>query len=224
MAMDKILFSSRLKAQRKACGFNSTRAFAGAYNVRYRNGTASMEDDSGILGTLKNYENPNHPGIPRLDIVANICEMLDCDVDYLLGKIDLPKHEYEAIYQKCGLSLTAIDAISEIKNGIFSCWLDTLSWMLANGLLDVDLLGSIVQLKTDTEEIKIYDAGDDSLSVDEWQKRSNDYSRAKNDSDLMKFKADSAFRKLLDAYVEHIKAPGAPAAKKGWEVIDDGND
>lgn len=176
------------------------------------------------FGTLKNYENPNHSGIPRLDIVANICEMLDCDVDYLLGKIDLPKHEYEAIYQKCGLSLTAIDAISETKNGMFSSWLDTLSWMLANGLLDVDLLGSIVQLKADTEELKMCDVGYDSLSVDERLKRSDEYSSAKNDSDLMKFKADSAFRKLLDAYVEHIKAPNAPAAKKGWEVTDDGDD
>lgn len=222
--MDKILFSSRLKAQRKACGFSSTRAFAGAYNVRYRNGAASMDDDSGILGTLKNYENPNHSGIPRLDIVANICEMLDCDVDYLLGKIDLPKHEYEAIYQKCGLSPTAIDEISEIKSGTYADWLGALSWMLANGLLDVDLLGAVVQLKTDIEEIKTCYTDDDILSVDERMKCDAKYIHAKNDSDLMKFKADSAFRRLLDAYVEHIKAPDTPAAKKDWEVIDDGND
>lgn len=109
--MDKILFSERLKGRRKAVGYTSTKAFAAAYNVRYKNKMANIDDDSGVLGTLKHYENPNHPGMPRLDIVENICEMLDCDVDYLLGKIDLPKHSYEGMYQLFGLSERAIDQL-----------------------------------------------------------------------------------------------------------------
>lgn len=109
--MDKILFSERLKERRKAVGYTSTKAFAAAYNVRYKNKMANIDDDSGVLGTLKHYENPNHPGIPRLDIVENICEMLDCDVDYLLGKIDLPKHSYEGMYQLFGLSERVVDQL-----------------------------------------------------------------------------------------------------------------
>lgn len=109
--MDKILFSERLKERRKAVGYTSTKAFAAAYNVRYKNKMANIDDDSGVLGTLKHYENPNHPGMPRLDIVENICEMLDCDVDYLLGKIDLPKHSYEGMYQLFGLSERTVDQL-----------------------------------------------------------------------------------------------------------------
>ncbi len=109
--MDKILFSKRLKERRKAVGYTSTKAFAAAYNVRYNNKMANIDDDSGVLGTLKHYENPNHLGIPRLDIVENICEMLDCDVDYLLGKIDLPKHSYEGMYQLFGLSERVVDQL-----------------------------------------------------------------------------------------------------------------
>lgn len=116
--MDKILFSKRLKERRKAVGYTSTKAFAAAYNVRYKNKMANIDDDSGVLGTLKHYENPNHPGIPRLDIVENICEMLDCDVDYLLGKIDLPKHSYEGMYQLFGLSKRVVDQLEYWnKNG-----------------------------------------------------------------------------------------------------------
>lgn len=109
--MDKILFSKRLKERRKAVGYTSTKAFAAAYNVRYNNKMENIDDDSGVLGTLKHYENPNHLGIPRLDIVENICEMLDCDVDYLLGKIDLPKHSYEGMYQLFGLSERVVDQL-----------------------------------------------------------------------------------------------------------------
>lgn len=118
--MDKILFSERLKERRKAVGYTSTKAFAAAYNVRYKNKMANIDDDSGVLGTLKHYENPNHPGIPRLDIVENICEMLDCDVDYLLGKIDLPKHSYEGMYQLFGLSERVVDQLEYWnKHGCF---------------------------------------------------------------------------------------------------------
>lgn len=102
--MDKILFSNRMKERRKAAGYRSIKALASVYNVRFRNGHASLEDDSGILGTLKNYENPNYLGVPRLDIVENICELIDCDVDYLLGKIENPKHMYEAMYEEYGIS------------------------------------------------------------------------------------------------------------------------
>ena len=116
--MDKILFSERLKAQRKACGYTSAQSFAAAYNAKFRNGTelAGNNPNSGILGTLKNYENPNHTGMPRLDIVSEICELLDCDIDYLLGKIDQPRHIYQAMYQQCGLTQNSTSHLADIHS------------------------------------------------------------------------------------------------------------
>ena len=114
--MDKILFSERLKAQRKARGYSSIQSLATAYNVRFRNGAelAGNNPTAGIFGTLKNYENPSHKGMPRLDIVSELCEILDCDIDYLLGKIDHPKHIHQAMYHQCGLTQTATNNLSDI--------------------------------------------------------------------------------------------------------------
>lgn len=120
--MDKILFSKRLKERRKACGYSSALSFATAYNAKFRNGTSDLagnNPNSGILGTLKNYENPKHSGMPRLDIVAEICELLDCDIDYLLGNIDQPQHIYQAMYQQCGLTQNSTAHLMDIYSLAF---------------------------------------------------------------------------------------------------------
>lgn len=108
--MNRELFAIRLSERRKKCGYSSREDFAEAYNKRY----GKYDKDSpcgGVLGTLKKYENPFHPGMPRLDIVTNMCEMLDCDIDFLLGKIDHPKHLYETMYKECGLSDRATEQL-----------------------------------------------------------------------------------------------------------------
>lgn len=112
--MDKKLFSERLKQQRIAAGYKTQKAFASAYNEKYYpNFTYSYgtDKDAGILGTLKNYENPNKDIIPRLEYVDNMCQMLNCDIDYLLGYIDYPKHIHQAMNQECGLSQKATDQL-----------------------------------------------------------------------------------------------------------------
>lgn len=108
--MNRELFAIRLFERRKKCGYSSREDFAEAYNKRY----GKYDKNSpcgGVLGTLKKYENPFHPGMPRLDIVTNMCEMLDCDIDFLLGKIDHPKHIYEAMNKECGLSDRATEQL-----------------------------------------------------------------------------------------------------------------
>lgn len=114
--MDKILFNNavfaeRLTSRRKACGFMSKTAFAKAFHMRFRNGdqVAGNNPYSGTYATIKNYENPKYTGSPSLDIVVQICQMLECDIDYLLGKIDEPKHIYQAMSDQFGLSNTATD-------------------------------------------------------------------------------------------------------------------
>ncbi len=112
--MDKILFARRLKARRIECGYSSKRAFATAYDRRYKNGAADLVGNNPHKSTqysLKNYENEAHPSIPSVEVVANMCEMLDCDIDYLLGKIDHPKHIYEAMNKECGLSDRATEQL-----------------------------------------------------------------------------------------------------------------
>lgn len=116
--MDKILFnkatfSKNLAERRKGCGYLSQQSFANAFNARFRNGNGldGNNPTSGILGTIKHYEDPNHKSMPRLDIVVEMCQLLDCDIDYLLGKINQPKHIHEAMNQECGLSQKATDRL-----------------------------------------------------------------------------------------------------------------
>ena len=136
--MDKKLFSERLKEQRIAAGYKTQKAFAQAYNNRYFPNftyTYGNNMDAGILGTLKNYENPNKEIIPRLEYVDNMCKMLDCDIDYLLGKIDEPKHIYQAMKDLCGLSNAATEQLIYWKThgGNYT---DTLNMLLVSTNFD----------------------------------------------------------------------------------------
>lgn len=110
--MDKKLFSERLQKLRIAAGYKTQKEFAAAYNKTfYPNFTytyGSTDTDKGILGTLKNYENPNKDTMPKLETVDNFCKMLNCDIDYLLGYIDFPRHIQQVVHDKVGLSAEAV--------------------------------------------------------------------------------------------------------------------
>lgn len=115
--MDKFLFSERLSELRKERGYKTQNALAVEYNKRFpstRKGKKE-ENTSGILGTIKNYENANHPGSPNLDIVLNLCEILECDIDYLVGKIECKEHDTQFIQDKLGLSYDTIKHIISLN-------------------------------------------------------------------------------------------------------------
>lgn len=107
------IFADRLAKRRKKQGYKSKLAFARAFVYRYRNGAelSGNNPESGFYATYKNYENPNYDGAPSLDIVVQICQLLDCDIDYLLGKINEPKHVYQAMRDQCGLSNDATEQL-----------------------------------------------------------------------------------------------------------------
>lgn len=115
--MDKKLFSKRLRDLRKDCGYKTQYALAKAYNERFG---AKRKDEAGgnekefggIFGTIKNYENDSHEGSPKLEIVCNLCEMLGCDVSYLVGdydELDYPTHK---ICEATGLSDKAVNILA----------------------------------------------------------------------------------------------------------------
>ena len=111
--MDKILFSLRLKEQIEI-KYKTQTAFAIAYDRKFNPGTFCNEANSphkGTLSTIKKYVSSTAPTIPSLDKIDNMCQLLDCDIDYLLGKIDQPKHIYQAMREQCGLSNSATEQL-----------------------------------------------------------------------------------------------------------------
>lgn len=53
--------------------------------------------------------------IPDVETVIKLCEVLDCDFDYLFGKIDLPHKEETDICRETGLSEEAVGKLVGLK-------------------------------------------------------------------------------------------------------------
>lgn len=144
--MDKILFSERLRERRKEKGYISQRAFAKAYDEKFppKRKDDSNGSDSGFLGTLKNYESGGAKCNPKLEYVVNICKLLDCSVDYLLGEINTPTHELEFVCDFTGLSLESVAILHELTRK--NVKIKSVTYKMLNSLLDWLLL----------EELSIY--------------------------------------------------------------------
>lgn len=96
-------FGRRLKDRRKKVGIKSQEDFADKLGVN--------------LKTIRNWEQGRNA--PELTTLINICNMLDCSPDYLLGYIDETSHDMRYISQETGLTETSIRNIQDM-------WLKTL--------------------------------------------------------------------------------------------------
>lgn len=90
--------------------------------------------------------------IPKIEFLLSLCEVLQCDTDYLLGKIDMPRNATTDIHKYTGLSEMAINNLVKIKDyKIFK----VLDKFLSNVSL-LSILGHIYiyrQAKSDYEKI-----------------------------------------------------------------------
>ena len=154
--MDKKIFSTRLKARREQCGYSSIQSFAIAFDRKFRNGDTGLDGNSpykGSYGSFKNYENPSKDTFPNLSTAAEMCQLLNCDIDYLLGNIDQPKHIYQAIHERCGLTETSMEQlINWYSHG--GCYTKTLNYILSSPNFDNLLyhIGEMMEAKPIYEE------------------------------------------------------------------------
>ena len=95
-------FGNRLKNRRKKIGFKSQREFADELNVN--------------LKTVRNWEQGRN--IPELITLIDICDMLHCSPDYLLGYIDETTHNMHYISQITGLTEKSIEGIQSLWLGM----------------------------------------------------------------------------------------------------------
>jgi transcriptional regulator with XRE-family HTH domain len=135
--MNKILFSERLAALRKSRGFSTQYALAAEYDRRFptkRHDEAGGNEGNfgGILGTLKRYENANLECGLDLTKVCNLCSILDCDIDYLLGKIDVPHHETADVMGVTGLSEAAVIKLCKYDSSVVAL----VDFLLSSGLVN----------------------------------------------------------------------------------------
>ena len=117
------LHNKRLKEERKK-KYKTQDAFAEALGVS--------------VDSVRNWEQGRI--LPEMGTLFKICDLLDCDIDYLTGRIGCKNHDDQFIHDQTGLSEDAIRRLrswSQEKNQR-SHWAQYISDMIING--DVEML------------------------------------------------------------------------------------
>ncbi|WP_026499369.1 helix-turn-helix domain-containing protein [Butyrivibrio sp. WCD2001] len=109
--MNTTIFSERLQECRRR-KYSSQQAFADAYMKQF----GMIRDikktrDHNMFGTVQSWEQGK--SAPSADVLANICDLLDCDADYLLGRIDQRTHDITDAHRYTGLSAEALEQLHE---------------------------------------------------------------------------------------------------------------
>lgn len=107
--MNKILFQNRLREIRLMRGYHTQAQLAEAYNKKYN---PDVLNTSGILGSIKKWESGK--SIPTIEKLSNLCDLLNCDVNYLLGKIDCTSYKSSEFKLETGLSEITYEKLKEL--------------------------------------------------------------------------------------------------------------
>lgn len=114
--MNRVIFRKRLIECRKR-KFSSQQKFADAYLGKY--GTIRQpksKTDNNMFGTVQSWEQGK--STPAADVLCNICDLLDCDADYLLGRINQRTHDIDDAHRYTGLSAEALEQLHEYRENL----------------------------------------------------------------------------------------------------------
>lgn len=114
--MNTTIFTQRLIECRKR-KYSSQQAFADAYMNRYgliRQSKKSI--DNNMFGTIQKWEQGKSE--PTASVLLNICDLLECDADYLLGRISERTHDLNSAQRYTGLSSSALEKLHEYRENL----------------------------------------------------------------------------------------------------------
>jgi len=94
----KKALKKNLKKARKEAGYKTQEAFAEAFHVS--------------IDTVRNWEQGR--GIPEIGTLLYLAEFLDCDLDYLIGRIEKPTHDLQFITDELRLSEEAVKKLMKL--------------------------------------------------------------------------------------------------------------
>lgn len=66
--------------------------------------------------TLRTYLSEKSNTIPDLGLLAQMCDLLHCDVDYLLGRISFTTHSAQQVHDSIGLTETSFNYLKGLKD------------------------------------------------------------------------------------------------------------
>lgn len=114
--MNIVIFTERLQECRRR-KYSSQQTFADAYMERYGMIRKARNDrDNNMFGTIQSWEQGK--STPTAEVLANICDLLECDADYLLGRIDQRTHDINDAHRYTGLSAQALEQLHEYRESL----------------------------------------------------------------------------------------------------------
>jgi len=153
--------------------------------------------------TVRNWE--QHYNLPENETLLRLCKILDCDIDFLFGRInEAPTHKANYICEATGLNVTAVERLLEMKRDfdnnndeyLQSCAslrLSVTSELITNGNLIEDIEKYIVLHTSDISSLKIYGySGEREITSEQLTKKYDTYRITVNDVGI-----DTEFLKSL---------------------------
>lgn len=103
-----VIFPERLVHARKNAGYNTQEAFADIYDKKY-----NSSGEKSVLGSVKKWE--RGAAIPKADSLLNICELLNCSADYLLGIQNVQYNNNIDAHNRTGFDDVELENIARLK-------------------------------------------------------------------------------------------------------------
>lgn len=135
------------------------------------------------LETVRNWEQGRNP--PSGDKLLKLCDLFDCDMDYLFYRIDCKTHDIKYIHEQTGLSVEAIERLeSSQKEERCNYWPIYLSKIIESPEFDQMMSEIAIFMTHNKMEARFLMQGKPFLAIDEidfetaqlW-KASNTFSR-----------------------------------------------
>jgi len=93
-------FGEKLKEARKKAGYKTQEAFAEAFDCKTE--------------SVRNWEQGRT--FPEIGTLFHLADFLDCDLDYLIGRIDKPTHDLQFITDELRLSEEAVKKLMQLSD------------------------------------------------------------------------------------------------------------
>lgn len=97
-----IAMNKRIKELRISHGYKSRQAFADALHVD--------------MSVVKSWERENNPSLPQLNNLIAMCDLFECDLDHLIGRLEEETHSIKTACEVTGLSEAAVKRLRGSKS------------------------------------------------------------------------------------------------------------
>ena len=129
------IFPERLAYARKNAGYNTQETFADIYDKKY-----NSNGEKSVLGSVKKWE--RGAAVPKADSLLNICELLNCSADYLLGRQNVECNDNMDANTRTGLDDIALNNIKSLKTD------KEMSNIVSDKCTEYDVLCSLIRTET----------------------------------------------------------------------------